>query len=277
MASEYKKRGGDYNTDKKDQDDSQKNLSKWGEEEWQTKEGSGHAKKSDGTQKRYLPKKAWEEMSEGEKEQTDRKKQEGGKEGKQFVANTGKARKARKAMSEKEEEGKDEGGQDEQNGEENDEEEEETGAQEKENDDEDEETGAQENKEEEKTTTKSTRGRKRKTDEQPPSSDPPSSKKTKSSSSDSSSKSKKKTMGSKHDPSTPPAQQATTTRLPKKGQQVHWKAMPGWVKGTVIQIARKDGSTEGKSYKASKTDPTIVLRAESGKVCAHKAKSVYFD
>ena len=64
MASEYKKRGGGYNTDKKNQDKSQKNLSKWGKEGWQTKEGSGNAKQDDGTEKRYLPKKAWEGMSE---------------------------------------------------------------------------------------------------------------------------------------------------------------------------------------------------------------------
>lgn len=56
----------------------------------QTKEGSGHAKKEDGTEKRYLPKKAWEQMSEKEKEETDQKKQEGSKEGKQHVANTQK-------------------------------------------------------------------------------------------------------------------------------------------------------------------------------------------
>ena len=63
MASEYKKRGGNYTTDKKQgQDESQQNLSKWGEEEWQTKEGSGNAKQEDGTEKRYLPKKAWEQM-----------------------------------------------------------------------------------------------------------------------------------------------------------------------------------------------------------------------
>lgn len=63
MASEYKKRGGGYTTDKdQGQDESQKNLSKWTGEEWQTKEGSGHAKKEDGTEKRYLPKKAWEQM-----------------------------------------------------------------------------------------------------------------------------------------------------------------------------------------------------------------------
>lgn len=53
MAAEYKKRGGDYNTDKSEKDESQQNLTNWGEEEWQTKEGSGHAKKDDGTEKRY--------------------------------------------------------------------------------------------------------------------------------------------------------------------------------------------------------------------------------
>lgn len=56
----------------------------------QTKEGSGHAKKEDGTEKRYLPKKAWEKMSEQEKEETDQKKQEESKQGKQHVSNTPK-------------------------------------------------------------------------------------------------------------------------------------------------------------------------------------------
>lgn len=58
----------------------------------QTKEGSGNAKKEDGTEKRYLPKKAWEKMSEEEKEKTDQKKQEGSKQGKQHVGNTQKVR-----------------------------------------------------------------------------------------------------------------------------------------------------------------------------------------
>lgn len=99
MASEYKKRGGDYTTEKSQKDESQQNLSNWGDEEWQTKEGSGHAKKEDGTEKRYLPKKAWERMSEMEKDETDRKKQEESKEGKQYVANTGKAKESRKKAS----------------------------------------------------------------------------------------------------------------------------------------------------------------------------------
>lgn len=52
---------------------------------------------SDGTTKRYLPKKAWASLSKKEREDTDRKKREGSRQGKQFVANTDKAKKAGKA------------------------------------------------------------------------------------------------------------------------------------------------------------------------------------
>ena len=52
---------------------------------------------SDGTTKRYLPKKAWAKLSKKEREETDRKKREGSRKGKQFVANTEKAKKAGKA------------------------------------------------------------------------------------------------------------------------------------------------------------------------------------
>ena len=51
----------------------------------------------DGTTKRYLPKKAWAKLSKEEREDTDRKKREGSRKGKQFVANTDKAKKADKA------------------------------------------------------------------------------------------------------------------------------------------------------------------------------------
>ena len=52
---------------------------------------------SDGTTKRYLPKKAWASLSKEEREDTDRKKREGSRKGKQFVPNTEAARKAGKA------------------------------------------------------------------------------------------------------------------------------------------------------------------------------------
>jgi hypothetical protein len=47
---------------------------------------------------RYLPKSAWEKLSPEERKQTDEKKKRESREGKQFVANTDRARKARQAV-----------------------------------------------------------------------------------------------------------------------------------------------------------------------------------
>jgi hypothetical protein len=58
---------------------------------------SDKAIQPDGTTKRYLPKKAWASLSKEEREDTDRKKREGSRQGKQFIANTDKAKKAGKA------------------------------------------------------------------------------------------------------------------------------------------------------------------------------------
>lgn len=93
LTREYEKQGGGYKGEK---GQSQKNLEKWTEEEWQTKEGDANARKNDGETKRYLPKKAWENMSEEEKEQTEQKKREGSKQGEQYVSNTDGAKRARK-------------------------------------------------------------------------------------------------------------------------------------------------------------------------------------
>lgn len=50
-----------------------------------------------GYTKRYLPEKAWASLSKEEREETDQKKRTGSKEGKQFVANTERAKKAGRA------------------------------------------------------------------------------------------------------------------------------------------------------------------------------------
>ena len=92
LTQEYEKRGGGYKGEK---GESQKNLQKWTEEDWQTREGDADARQ-DGETKRYLPKKAWEDMTEEEKEETERKKREGSKQGQQDVANTEEAKQARK-------------------------------------------------------------------------------------------------------------------------------------------------------------------------------------
>jgi hypothetical protein len=51
-----------------------------------------------GYTKRYLPEKAWASLSKEEREETERKKRAGSREGKQFVPNTETAEKANKAV-----------------------------------------------------------------------------------------------------------------------------------------------------------------------------------
>jgi hypothetical protein len=70
LTQEYEKRGGGYKGEK---GQSQKDLEEWTEEEWQTKEGEADARQDSGETKRYLPKEAWENMSEEEKEETEQK------------------------------------------------------------------------------------------------------------------------------------------------------------------------------------------------------------
>ena len=50
-----------------------------------------------GYTKRYLPEKAWASLSPEEREDTDQKNRAGSKQGKQFVANTEKAKRAGRA------------------------------------------------------------------------------------------------------------------------------------------------------------------------------------
>src|ERR671917_1593031 len=92
LTQEYEKQGGGYKGEK---GQSQKNLEQWTDEEWQTKEGDANAR-GDGETKRYLPKKAWENMSEEEKRETEKKKRAGSREGRHHVPNTERAKKARK-------------------------------------------------------------------------------------------------------------------------------------------------------------------------------------
>lgn len=92
LTQEYERQGGGYKGEK---DDSQKNLEKWTGEEWQTQKGETRARSGDETA-RYLPKEAWEKMSDEEKRETEKEKREGSRQGKQYVSNTDEARQARK-------------------------------------------------------------------------------------------------------------------------------------------------------------------------------------
>lgn len=286
MASEYKKRGGGYTTDKEHgQDESQENLSKWTEEEWQTREGSGNAKQEDGTQKRYLPKKAWEQMDDEEKDETEQKKQAGSKSGKQFVQNTSKAKQARsnanKEEDEKFESKKETNGggprrgrsakQSTNSGRGNAQSETQTDKEEDEDRNGQEEEGESgqdaDNNESPDETPGQKRGAKSGNDQKPAKKQKVNDGKSKG----------KNTVGSKHDSADEPAPAGSSYRLPKKGQRVSWKALPGWVHGEVTEIVTQKKQVDGKSVKASKEDPRIVLKSDSGKVCVHRPQAVHFE
>ena len=93
LSHEYEKEGGGYKEDKKT--DSQKSLSEWTDQDWKTSDGKP-ADREGGTT-RYLPKEAWDKLSDSEKKATNAKKVAGSKAGKQNVPNTAKAKKAKEA------------------------------------------------------------------------------------------------------------------------------------------------------------------------------------
>jgi hypothetical protein len=92
LALEYRKAGGRYTGPRTK---AQKSLSKWTSEKWTTSDGKP-AIRSTGTT-RYLPKKAWDKLSPSQKQATNRKKLQGSRKGRQFVANTKPAKAAGRA------------------------------------------------------------------------------------------------------------------------------------------------------------------------------------
>ncbi len=95
LATEYKSEGGGYKEG--GHSEGQKHLQDWTKEKWKTADGKPAARGK--TTARYLPEKAWDKLSSAEKTATDKKKKAGSRAGKQFVANTEPAKKARKSAS----------------------------------------------------------------------------------------------------------------------------------------------------------------------------------
>jgi hypothetical protein len=93
LASEYKKAGGGYTSDKAHESEDARHLDQWSDEEWQTEAGDTRARAGKET-KRYLPKEAWEKLSDEEKRETDQLKRVRSRQGEQFVPNTAAAKQA---------------------------------------------------------------------------------------------------------------------------------------------------------------------------------------
>lgn len=95
LAHEYEAQGGGYTGPKTD---AQKHLDEWTEEEWTTRDGQPAER--DGETHRYLPKEAWDKLTPAQRKATDRKKVEGSRQGKQYIANTEAAASARESAQE---------------------------------------------------------------------------------------------------------------------------------------------------------------------------------
>ena len=94
VAQEYEREGGGYRGGRGEK---QKSLKKWGDEHWTTED---HKKAQRGkTTARYLPEKAWKELSPAERKATDSKKRQQSRTGKQFVSNTPAAKRARRKVT----------------------------------------------------------------------------------------------------------------------------------------------------------------------------------
>jgi hypothetical protein len=96
VAQKYEAAGGGY---KGPRTGAQKSLAKWTDQKWTTSDGKP-AEKPDGTMRRYLPEKAWDKLSPGQKAATNKKKVEASRKGQQFVSNTPAAQEARKEAAE---------------------------------------------------------------------------------------------------------------------------------------------------------------------------------
>lgn len=91
LAQRYEDAGGGYSGAKTE---AQRSLSSWTAEKWRTSDRKPAIREGGTT--RYLPDKAWAKLTPAERAATNRKKREGSRKGKQFVANTPKAADARR-------------------------------------------------------------------------------------------------------------------------------------------------------------------------------------
>lgn len=95
-TSEYKKAGGGYRGAKK----ASNSLSKWTRQKWRTRDGKPAERTDSKGRKvtaRYLPDAAWKKLSKSEARATDAKKRAASRKGKGVVANTRKAKRARRS------------------------------------------------------------------------------------------------------------------------------------------------------------------------------------
>ncbi|GAA4869858.1 hypothetical protein [Saccharopolyspora cebuensis] len=94
LTQAYERHGGGYRNPGR-KTSSQRSLERWTEQEWQTASGSARARHGDRTE-RYLPKQAWEELTEGQRRETEQQKRDTSRRGRQHASNPPAAKSARR-------------------------------------------------------------------------------------------------------------------------------------------------------------------------------------
>lgn len=89
LTQAYERAGGGYTGPRTA---TQRSLRRWTGERWRTSDGRPAIQGS--STRRYLPDAAWRRLSPGQRAATNRKKLEGSRRGRQFVANTSAAAQA---------------------------------------------------------------------------------------------------------------------------------------------------------------------------------------
>jgi len=92
LAREYEKHGGGYKGERKS--DEARHLDEWTAQDWQTEHGDDRARHEDGTTERYLPREVWERLSDKEKREAEKAKQEASKHGEQRAPYTAAVKRA---------------------------------------------------------------------------------------------------------------------------------------------------------------------------------------
>ena len=95
LTTEYESAGGGY-VDDGELTEQQQSLREWTDEDWQTADGDAEARQDDGTVRRYLPAKAWEQLDDEQREASDALKTDGSAAGEQHVGDTDAAKAARR-------------------------------------------------------------------------------------------------------------------------------------------------------------------------------------
>ena len=82
LVQRYEAEGGGYKDDEKDA--SAKSLEDWGEQDWQTRDGSGDADRANGM-RRYLPAAAWALLKEADQEKAEESKSKADSKDEQYA------------------------------------------------------------------------------------------------------------------------------------------------------------------------------------------------